>query len=96
MKGIKENNDSHRGRNYRGLYEDSIGNLFRKNLSPSIRVVILMMLIAGIAYPLILTGIGQTILPFQSNGSVITSDGKNRSRLRINRPRIHFAKIFAY
>ena len=37
-----------------------------------------MMLVAGIAYPLILTGIGQTILPFQSNGSVITMDGKNR------------------
>lgn len=77
MKRIKENNDSHPGRNHRGLYEDSIRDLFRKNLSPSIRVVILMMLIAGIAYPLILTGIGQTILPFQSNGSVITIDGKN-------------------
>ena len=77
MKRIKENNDSHHGRNQRGLYEDSIRNLFRKNLGPSIRVVILMMLVAGIAYPLILTGIGQTILPFQSNGSVITMDGKN-------------------
>lgn len=77
MRRIKENNESYRGRLYRGIYGDSIGNLFRKNLSPSIRVVILMMLVAGIAYPLILTGIGQTILPFQSNGSVITMDGKN-------------------
>jgi K+-transporting ATPase ATPase C chain len=77
MKRIKENNDSRRGRNHSGFYEDSIRNLFRNNLSPSIRVVILMMLIAGIAYPLILTGIGQTILPFQSNGSVITMDGEN-------------------
>jgi K+-transporting ATPase ATPase C chain len=78
MRRIKENNDSHSGRNYRGAYEDSIRNLLRNNLSPSIRVVILMMLVAGIAYPLIMTGIGQTILPFQSNGSVITMDGKDR------------------
>lgn len=77
MRRIKENNDSHRGRNHRGIYEDNIGNLFKKNLGPSIRVVILMMLVAGIAYPLIMTGIGQTILPFQSNGSIITMDGKN-------------------
>jgi potassium-transporting ATPase KdpC subunit len=58
-------------------YDDGIGNLFRKNLSPSIKVVILIMLVTGIAYPLILTGIGQSILPFQSNGSVVTIDGKN-------------------
>jgi K+-transporting ATPase ATPase C chain len=31
----------------------------------------------GIAYPLILTGIGQGIFPFQSNGSMITMDGKD-------------------
>ena len=45
MRRIKENNDSHPDRNHRGFYEDSIGNLFRNNLSPSIRVVILMMLV---------------------------------------------------
>jgi len=77
MRRIKDNTDSHRDSNHKRLYEDNMGNILKKNLSPSIRVVILMMLVAGIAYPLILTGIGQTILPFQSNGSVITMDGKN-------------------
>jgi K+-transporting ATPase ATPase C chain len=77
MRRIKENNDSQPDRDYSSFYEDSIRNLFRNNLSPSIRVVILIMLVAGIAYPLILTGIGQTILPFQSNGSQVTIDGKN-------------------
>jgi K+-transporting ATPase ATPase C chain len=77
MRRIKENNDRHPDRNHSSFYEDSIRNLFRKNLGSSIRIVILMMLVAGIAYPLILTGIGQTILPFQSNGSVVTMDGKN-------------------
>ena len=96
MRRIKENNDSHPDRNHSGFYEDSIRNLFRKNLSPSIRVVILMMLVAGIAYPLILTGIGQTILPFQSNGSVITMDGKNPIGSVLIGQEFHIAKIFAY
>ncbi len=47
-----------------------------KALSPAIRVVVLMLIITGIAYPLILVGIGQSILPFQSNGSIIIFDGR--------------------
>jgi K+-transporting ATPase ATPase C chain len=78
MRRVKENIESLRGRNYKDTCEDSLRYLFKRNLGPSIRVVILMMLVTGIAYPLILTGIGQTILPFQSNGSVITMDGKDR------------------
>jgi K+-transporting ATPase ATPase C chain len=66
-----------RDRSKRGYYEDSIENLLRKSLGPSIRVVILSMLVFGIAYPLVLVGIGQGILPFQSNGSQIAMDGKN-------------------
>jgi K+-transporting ATPase ATPase C chain len=64
-------------RSYNGRYEASLGNLFRRNIGPSIRVVILSMLVFGIAYPLILIVIGQGILPFQSNGSQITTDGNN-------------------
>jgi len=69
--------DDNRHHNHNGMYdyENNIRHLFSKNLSSSIRVVILMMLVVGIAYPLILTGIGQTIFPFQSNGSLITMDG---------------------
>ncbi|MGC1134036.1 MAG: potassium-transporting ATPase subunit C [Nitrososphaeraceae archaeon] len=63
--------------NINSTYDDCIRNLFRKNLSPSIKVVILMMLVTGISYPLFLIGIGQSILPFQSNGSVITLNGKD-------------------
>ena len=44
---------------------------------PAIRVIIIMLLVTGIAYPLILVAIGQGILPFQSGGSLIkTSAGK--------------------
>ena len=77
MRRIREIVYSHRGSSHKGFYEDSPENLFKKNLSPSIRVVILTMLVFGIAYPLILIGIGQGVLPFQSNGSQVTLDGKN-------------------
>jgi len=72
MRKIRENMADHHGRN-----QSRIRDLLRKNLSSSIRVVILMMLMTGIAYPLILTGIGQGIFPFQSNGSMVTMNGKD-------------------
>ena len=35
-----------------------------------------MAIVLGIAYPILLIGIGQLTLPFQSNGSIIELDGK--------------------
>jgi potassium-transporting ATPase KdpC subunit len=52
------------------------GLITTKTLTLAIRLVILMLVLTGIAYPLVLTGIGQAIFPFQSNGSLITMDGK--------------------
>jgi K+-transporting ATPase c subunit len=46
------------------------------NISPAIKVIILMLIVTGIAYPLILVAIGQNIFPFQSNGSIVTFNGK--------------------
>lgn len=48
-----------------------------KAISPSLRIVLLMLVVTGIAYPLVLVAIGQSILPFQSNGSILTFDGKS-------------------
>jgi potassium-transporting ATPase KdpC subunit len=50
--------------------------LLRQSLNPSLRVVILMILTAGIAYPLSLVFLGDISLPFQSTGSMLTLDGK--------------------
>ena len=47
-----------------------------KVFSPSIRIIILMIVTTGVAYPLLVTAIGQTALPYQSNGSQIVLDGK--------------------
>jgi len=47
-----------------------------ENIGPSIKVIILMLIVTGIAYPLILVAMGQSIFPFQSNGSIVTLNGK--------------------
>lgn len=47
-----------------------------KVFSPSIRIIILMIITTGIAYPLLVTAIGQTALPYQSNGSQVVLDGR--------------------
>ncbi|MFE6736086.1 potassium-transporting ATPase subunit KdpC [Microbacterium sp. NPDC057650] len=42
----------------------------------AVRAVLVMTLLLGIAYPLVMTGIGQIAFPWQSNGSVVTENGK--------------------
>ena len=48
-----------------------------ETFGPAIRVFILMLVVTGIAYPVVLVAIGQGLLPFQSNGSLtsITENG---------------------
>jgi potassium-transporting ATPase KdpC subunit len=51
-----------------------------ETFGPAIRVFILMLIVTGITYPLVLVAIGQGLLPFQSNGSLVTIiDGGNDS-----------------
>jgi K+-transporting ATPase ATPase C chain len=40
-------------------------------LRPAISFLLLMTLVTGIAYPLLVLGLGQTIFPYQANGSLI-------------------------
>jgi K+-transporting ATPase ATPase C chain len=47
-----------------------------KVFSPAIRIVVLMIITTGVAYPLLITAIGQTALPYQSNGSQVVLNGK--------------------
>jgi potassium-transporting ATPase KdpC subunit len=53
-----------------------LSDLFFQNIRPSLRVIILMILVVGIGYPILLVLIGEVTLPFQSNGSLLTLDGK--------------------
>lgn len=47
-----------------------------KVFSPAIRIIVLMIITTGVAYPLLVTAVGQTVLPFQSNGSQVILHGK--------------------
>jgi K+-transporting ATPase ATPase C chain len=49
---------------------------FLSSLRPALVMALLFALLLGIAYPLALTGIGQTLFPSQANGSLIRQDGK--------------------
>lgn len=43
--------------------------------SPAIRTIILMIVVTGIAYPLAVLVVGQSVFPYQSNGSIIELGG---------------------
>ena len=45
-------------------------------LKKGIRLTLVLIVICGLAYPLLITGIGQVLFPSQANGSVITHNGK--------------------
>jgi K+-transporting ATPase ATPase C chain len=56
--------------------EKSENTRIRKLVTPAIRVVIVMLAVTAVAYPLSLEVIGQSIFPYQSNGSIVNLDGK--------------------
>jgi len=47
-----------------------------KELRPAVISFLLLTLLTGIAYPLVVTGISQGLMPAQANGSLIIKDGK--------------------
>ena len=50
--------------------------LFRQSLA-GLRVLALMTLLLGLAYPLAITGVAQVALPWQAHGSLVDASGKH-------------------
>lgn len=46
------------------------------NIKTAIRVLLVMVVVLGIAYPVILAEVGQITLPFQSSGSILEFNGQ--------------------
>lgn len=53
-----------------------MNNDILSSFRPAVVMTALFALLLGIAYPLVMTGIGQVIFPDQANGSLVTQDGK--------------------
>lgn len=49
---------------------------FLKYLRNGVALTVIMLLICGLAYPAVLTGLGQLFFPNQANGSLITAEGE--------------------
>ncbi|MEI6987001.1 MAG: potassium-transporting ATPase subunit C, partial [Rhodospirillaceae bacterium] len=45
-------------------------------LKSSLRLLLLMLVLTGVAYPLVVTGLARVLFPFQATGSLIELDGK--------------------
>ena len=41
-----------------------------------IRIALVSLLICGIIFPLVVTGLAQTLFPYQANGEIVTLDGR--------------------
>src|SRR2546422_6039333 len=58
----------------------------RAHLRPALVILVLMTLITGVGYPLVVTGIAQTLFRAQANGSIIVKDGKPVGSVLIGQP----------
>jgi K+-transporting ATPase ATPase C chain len=65
------------------ILEQIKSQLNKNTLIPAIKVVILMLVVTGIVYPLVLVAIGQSTLTYQSNGSLISINGKEIGRAHV-------------
>jgi K+-transporting ATPase ATPase C chain len=58
----------------------------REHLRPALVILLLMTLITGVGYPLVVTGIAQTLFRTQANGSLVVKDGKLVGSTLIGQP----------
>ena len=57
-----------------------------KELKAAFVMLLLLTLLTGVAYPLVVTGIAQAVMPARANGSLIMRDGKAVGSVLIGQP----------
>jgi K+-transporting ATPase ATPase C chain len=55
-------------------------------LRPALTMIVIMTALTGAVYPLLVTGVAQTVMPQQANGSLIVRDGKPIASELIGQP----------
>ena len=50
--------------------------MYFEQLKTSVRFLVVLSVLTGIAYPLVMTGLSQVSFPKQANGSLLYKDGK--------------------
>jgi potassium-transporting ATPase KdpC subunit len=48
----------------------------KTEITVALRMTLVTLVLAGLAYPLLMTGVSQAILPYRANGSLVTVDGR--------------------
>jgi K+-transporting ATPase ATPase C chain len=59
---------------------------FAAQLRPALVSLLVLSAITGLAYPLLMTGVAQTVFPWRANGSPIAEDGRARGSALIGQP----------
>jgi K+-transporting ATPase KdpC subunit len=62
------------------------GRITKRNLRPALIVFILLLLVTGIVYPFLVTGVAQVVFPHQANGSIIEQNGTGIGSELIGQP----------
>jgi len=57
-----------------------------RQLRPTILSILVLTMVTGLAYPLAVTAVSQTVFPKQANGSIVEKDGKAVGSTLIGQP----------
>lgn len=58
-----------------GRVRENLNNA-KSQFSPAIRIALVSMLICGLLFPLLITGIAQVTMPYQANGDLVQLNGR--------------------
>ena len=56
----------------------------KSQYKPVVGIAIVSLLICGLFFPLLMTGVGQALFPYQANGDIVQLNGKNVGSYLIN------------